>query len=225
MKQIKDTILSLKIILLVIIYLAFSLEPLLAQESRGYVINKTEVDGTNKDLTPEELVIFKEETKKKIDQLQSQFSKIASRTETDAVKKIYQDQTLKLFLNEGKRVTIEVSSVSSNRIREFEIPRYLDRLANLQQYHEVIMKRADACVLSDFYEAGLDANNNKIYKATATIYQEFIGKDAEGNIIYMDQTTKTFEITLSMVPTVLDESGYRWAALLGDIKVAGTIPN
>lgn len=202
------------------------LNTIMAQDERGsYLINKIEVEKAIKDLSEEELKIFKEETRKKIDQLQSQFSKIASRTESNAVKRIYIKQTLKLFLNEGRRVTIEVSSLTTNRIREFEIPRYLDRLSNLQQYQEVIMKRADACILSDFYEAGLDDNNNKIYKATATIYQEFIGKDERGKVIYSDLTTRTFEITLKLVPTVLDDSGYRWIALLGDVKVAGTIPN
>lgn len=219
---------KLKIIIYVLLATVFAL-PLLGSlkaqdEVRGYVLNKVEVKNVGKELTGKELQIFKEETRKKIDQLQGQMSKIASRKESSAVKKIYKNQTLKLFLNNGKRVTIEVSSITTNRIRDYEIPVYLNRLANLAQYHEVIMKRADACILSDYYEAGLDANGNQIYKATATIYQEFIGKDENGKIIYYDKTTKTFEITLMLVPTVLDESGYRWAALLGDIKVAGTHP-
>ncbi len=66
---------------------------------------------------------------------------------------------------------------------------------------------------------GEDEDGNPIYTATATIFQEFVGYNADGVPVYKDTVKKTIEIE---VRRHVDLFGGRWIVLLGDISVAET---
>jgi hypothetical protein len=171
-------------------------------------------------LSKEELELFRERTEVKIDELQDNLSVLGSKDEIDETKILYKELTLKLFMNMGETVTMETSYIKDGeeRRKRIPMPTYLDRLSKLN-YAKVDIRSSKSCYVSNFYKKGDDEKGQPIYTATATIYQEFIGYNAEGKAIYKDTTKKTIEIEVRKSQGVFGE---RWIILLGDVSVAET---
>lgn len=171
-------------------------------------------------LSKEELELFRERTEIKIDEFQDNLSVLGSKDEMEETKTLYKELTLKLFINEGKTVTMEVSYLKDGEEHRRRLPMatYLDRLSKLN-YAKVDIKSSQSCYVSNFYKKGVDDKGFPIYTATATIYQEFAGYNAEGVAVYRDVTRKTIEIELRVTTGVF---GDRWIVLLGDVSVAET---
>ncbi len=166
-------------------------------------------------LSEEDLAAFKERAKVSISHFQDYLTLLGSKKKNAETKAFYKEEALKLFKNNGKDVSMEVSALKEGREsrRRLPITVYLNNLIN-SKYAEIKITFADTWYVSNFHKVG----DNK-YVATATIFQRFEGYGTDGMAKYIDVTKKTIEIT---VEKVVDLYGERWTVLLGDISVAET---
>lgn len=206
----KNQLLNTWPFLLVIILLAASMPASKAQNTQ----NKALV------LTGDQLAQFEKLTLKKVNDFQKYLGKMASKDYTNADKIVFKESALNNFINLGKGVYIEISSMTGGQEKRTRklLPIYLDNLSRLP-WARVELKAAKACYVSNLLQDGTDANGNPIYRGTATYYQEFVGYSREGNAVYRDITQKTIEVELRFT-TDLDRP--RWIVSLGDINVAET---
>ncbi len=180
-------------------------------------------------LSDEQIAHFKEICTRKVQDFEQLVSQIgnknpnASASERAGQKemsKVYQKQVLRLFIDGGKDVSIEVSSIN-NPTNSYPIATYLQRLANLS-YASITMERSEVAYIGNFFPKRYDEDGYPIYTATATVCMKFTGKDHEGNVVYSDVTCKQIEVELRR-RRVWGESEERdWSVLLGDISVTET---
>lgn len=178
-------------------------------------------DWKERNLTPDALNDFQQRTLVKINDLQDYIAQLADRKTDSDVKELLKEMTLKLFVREGAGVTMEVSFSENGNERRLRRPMsvYLGRLATLDQYAKVKITSSQSCYISRFLKKGIDEKGNSIYTATATIFQKFVGFNAEGQPVYEDMTKKTFEIEIKKIEELTDS---RWIILLGDVSVSET---
>lgn len=112
---------------------------------------------------------------------------------------------------------IGVSSVHKNKIVQFSLRDYFERLMALN-YDEVNIEWYDIHYISD-----LELLSDGIYVGVVTIYQKFEGKRGD-KLIYKDTTKK--DITIFVKKKEIVVSGDKidfWDVLLGDIMVSETV--
>ncbi len=123
------------------------------------------------------------------------------------------ERTLELF-SEGSE--IGVSSLSSNKIKNYTIREYLERLMALN-YDKVKIQWFDIQYISD-----LERQPDGKYVGVITIYQKFEGRTEEG-LVYKDVTKKDITVYVERKETQIGGRiiGF-WDVMLGDIRVAET---
>lgn len=164
------------------------------------------------ELSASEIEEFKERAKVKVKHFQDYLSILGSKNKKADVKRHYKEETLKLFVGDGKEVTMEVSIIDRGQEsrKRHPITNYLDNLIKLP-YAKVEITFANTWYISNFYKTAEGR-----YEATATLFQEFRGRTTEGNL-HASKTKKTIQIYIEMVE---DDFGKRWVVRLGDVSVA-----
>lgn len=165
-------------------------------------------------LSEQDVEVFKEQTKQKVDEFQQHIVTIGSKDEPAEKRNLAEKEALKLFF---KGAVMETSSIMSDgTIRKTARPmeKYLARLKSLP-YTMVVIKFYDIAYVREFTK-GPDGK----YYSTATIIQEFTGFSGD-DIIYKDITKKEIEIIIDLIEdTFFNEK--RWKLFLGDIKASET---
>jgi hypothetical protein len=165
-------------------------------------------------LSEQDIQLFKEQTKQKVDEFQQYIVTLGSKDEPAEKRNMAEKEALKLFY---KGAQMEISMMQADgTVQKIDRPmeKYLARLKSLP-FTKVIIKFYDIAYIRDFTK-GPDGK----YYSTATIIQEFTGfKD--DNIVYSDVTKKDIEIIIDLVEDkfFLDK---RWKIFLGDIKATET---
>jgi hypothetical protein len=165
-------------------------------------------------LNQQDIELFKDQTKQKVDEFQQYIVTIGSKDEPMDKRNLAEREALKLFFAGAQ---IEISAIDQNgetvKVGR-PIAKYLARLKSLP-YTKVVIKFYDIAYVSEFTK-GPDGR----YYSVATIIQEFTGFNGD-NIIYTDVTKKEVEIIIDLVedPFFHDKS---WKIFLGDIKAAET---
>lgn len=173
-------------------------------------------------LTSDELKIFKEEVRHRVNRFQMYLTFIGSKKNDVATKQEYVKQTLKLFIGNGEdykdiydniqpAVRMQVSSKKSDKKTWQRTKTYLNRLINLT-YREVEITWADVCRVGEFHKV-----RDGLYVTTVTISQRFVGYRDSGS--YSDTTDKSITVYLEEEVTTV---GGRYRVLFGDIEVLET---
>ncbi len=165
-------------------------------------------------LSEQDIELFKEQTKQKVDEFQQYIITLGSKDEPSEKRNMAEKEALKLFY---KGAQMEISMVQPDEtVVKINRPmeKYLARLKSLP-YTKVVIRFYDIAYIRDFTK-GPDGK----YYSTATIIQEFTGFN-DDNIIYTDVTKKDIEIIIDIVEdTFFMEK--RWKIFLGDIKATET---
>ncbi|HEY5125268.1 MAG TPA: hypothetical protein VIK14_16175 [Ignavibacteria bacterium] len=165
-------------------------------------------------LSEQDIELFKEQTKQKVDEFQQYIVTLGSKSEPNEKRNIAEKEALKLFY---KGALIEISNVQADgSVQKVarSIEKYLARLKSLP-FTKVVIKFYDIAYIRDFTK-GPDGK----YYSTATIIQEFSGFNND-NIIYTDITKKEIEIIIDIVEDKFFKEK-RWKIFLGDIKATET---
>jgi len=165
-------------------------------------------------LSEQDIQVFKEQTKQKVDEFQQYIVTLGSKDEPAEKRNMAEKEALKLFY---KGAQMEISMIMPDgAVQKVNRPmeKYLARLKSLP-FTKVIIKFYDIAYIRDFTK-GPDGK----YYSTATIIQEFTGfKD--DNIVYTDVTKKDIEIIIDLVEDKFFKEK-RWKIFLGDIKASET---
>lgn len=161
---------------------------------------------------------FSERALDKAKELGLYISTIGQKEEEPSKKREAIRLALKLFLNDGEANYMQVSSKNTNSKNSYLVNEYLRRLQRLK-YDRVEIKWFDVHRVTEL-KKGRDGN----YYGTITVYQKFIGYNAEGLVAYEDVTQKNIEVVLKKTTkTVGAESVEVWGVFLGDIEVIETM--
>jgi hypothetical protein len=165
-------------------------------------------------LSQQDIELFKEQTKQKVEEFQQYIVTLGSKDEPVEKRNMAEKEALKLFY---KGALIEISDIQADgSIQKLARPveKYLARLKSLP-FTKVVIKFYDIVYISDFTK-GPDGR----YYSTATIIQEFSGFNKD-NIIYTDVTKKNIEIIVDLIEDKFFMEK-RWKIFLGDIKATET---
>ncbi len=176
------------------------------------------------ELSEKDKVEFKLRVGQMIDRLQENLSLLGSKEYKNNVKKVYEKETLRLFMGEGEAyeesngiihdpVKMQVSSVryGITTIRNIYLKKYLKNLIRIR-YAKVELTQAKTFYVGNIQKVG------DHYEAVATIFQKFCGYN-DGVKKYCDVTTKNIHIYI--IPQE-DEYGQFWLVKFGDIDVKDT---
>ena len=165
-------------------------------------------------LNEADIELFKDETRKKVDEFQEYIIIISNKDESRERRDLAEKEALKLFF-EGAIMEASFMAQDGNiTIKTRPMKEYLYRLKVLP-YTQVIIEFYDIAYVSTF-SIGEDGR----FYATASIFQKFTGFSGD-NIVYADITKKDIEIIVDLV----DDEFYnekRWKLFLGDIKASET---
>jgi hypothetical protein len=165
-------------------------------------------------LSEQDIQVFKEQTKQKVEEFQQYIVTLGSKDEPDEKRNMAEKEALKLFF---KGSQMEISMVlPDGTIQKVNRPmeKYLARLKSLP-FTKVVIKFYDIAYISNFTK-GPDGK----YYSTATIIQEFTGFN-DDKIVYTDVTKKEVEIIIDLVEDKFFNEK-RWKIFLGDIKASET---
>lgn len=165
-------------------------------------------------LSEEDLVVFKEQTRQKVEEFEQHLATIGDKDISMDRRNLAEQEALKLFYR-GSKIEISYRDGDGNITKiNRDINHYLARLKSLP-YTRVIIKFYEIAYISDFTR-GPDGR----YYAVATILQEFSGFTGD-NLTYSDLTKKEIEIIVDLVedPFFQERS---WRIFLGDIKATET---
>jgi hypothetical protein len=195
-------------------FIALSLSIIVSGQTKTAVTSKEAkiVDEIN--LSDQDIEVFKEQTKQKVDEFQQYIVTLGSKSEPAEKRNMAEKEALKLFYKDAQ---MEISNIlDDGTVVKISRPmeKYLTRLKSLP-YTTVIIKFYDIAYIRDFTK-GPDGK----YYSTATIIQEFIGFNKD-NIIYKDVTKKDIEIIIDIVEDKFFNEK-RWKIFLGDIKATET---
>lgn len=194
--------------------IALSISIISASQTKTAVTSKEAkiVDEIN--LSEQDIELFKEQTKQKVDEFQQYIVTLGSKDEAAEKRNMAEREALKLFY---KGAQMEISMLQPDgSVKKINRPmeKYLARLKSLP-YTRVVIKFYDIAYIRDFTK-GPDGK----YYSTATIIQEFTGFN-DDNIIYTDVTKKDIEIIIDIVEDKFFNEK-RWKIFLGDIKASET---
>lgn len=174
------------------------------------------------DLTSEQLEMFKEEVKHRVERFQRYLTFIASKKNDVATKKEYVKQTLKLFIGKGEpykdvndnvipAVRMQLSDTKTKKKYWRKTKDYLNNLINLP-YQKLEITWVDVCRVSEPYKV-----RDGLYVATVAISQRFAGIRDNRVIENIDDKV----ITVYLEENVTSVGGH-YKVLFGDIEVVHT---
>lgn len=165
-------------------------------------------------LSEQDIEVFKEQTKQKVDEFQQYIITLGSKDEPAEKRNMAEKEAIKLFYKGAQmEISILAADGSTHKVMR-SMEKYLARLKSLP-YTKVVIRFYDIAYISEFTK-GPDGK----YYSTATIIQEFSGFN-EDNIVYTDVTKKDIEIIIDLVEDKFFNEK-RWKIFLGDIKASET---
>lgn len=165
-------------------------------------------------LSDQDIEVFKDQTKQKIDEFQQHIVTIGSKDEPTEKRNLAEKEALKLFYKGSQMEISSIQSDGTSKKVNRPMEKYLARLKSLP-YTKVVIKFYDIAYVRDFTK-GPDGK----YYSTATIIQEFTGFSGD-DIVYKDVTKKEVEIIIDLVNDPFFNEK-RWKLFLGDIKASET---
>ena len=165
-------------------------------------------------LSEQDIQLFKEQTKQKIEEFQQYIVTLGSKDEPAEKRNMAEKEAIKLFYK-GSQMEISMA-MPDGSVQKVNRPmeKYLARLKSLP-FTKVIIKFYDIAYISNFTK-GPDGK----YYSTATIIQEFTGFN-DDKLVYTDVTKKEIEIIIDLVEDKFFNEK-RWKIFLGDIKASET---
>jgi hypothetical protein len=165
-------------------------------------------------LSEQDIEVFKDQTKQKVDEFQQYIITLGSKDEPAEKRNMAEKEAIKLFYKGAQmEISILMPDGSTQKLMR-PMEKYLARLKSLP-YTKVMIRFYDIAYIREFTK-GPDGK----YYSTATIIQEFTGFN-EDNIIYTDVTKKDIEIIIDLVEDKFFNEK-RWKIFLGDIKASET---
>ena len=166
-------------------------------------------------MTEQEIQAFSKMTQEKVNALGNSLQTLCDKTQSEDMKETAMMLALDLFVDD--RQTVETSSKSRNAVFSEFIGIYLNRLRVLN-YAQVTVRWYDIQ-----YKSELKRGSDGKYYATMTIFQEFTGFGADGQVFYKDFTQKNIDIIVDMdVVQIGDRTIERPTVKLGNIAVVET---
>jgi len=168
-------------------------------------------------LTKEQIADFKGQAERIIKTLGDYVKIIGDKSQETARRKSSINQAVKLFLSDTN--VVQVSSLTTKKITEYTIGKYLNRLMMLR-YDKVNITWYDM-YMSDEFKLRSDGK----YEAIATVFQKFDGvtNNEFENRRYTDVTQKNIQIIIEKLDVpVGDKVEVKWRIFLGDITVVDT---
>lgn len=173
-------------------------------------------------LTSEELEIFKEEVRHRVNRFQMYLTYIGSKQNDKATKQAYVRQTLKLFIGGGESykdiydnvlpaVRMQLSNTRTAKKYWRKTKDYLNNLINLP-YQKLEITWMDTCRVGEFHKV-----RDGLYETTVTISQHFRGTRDNYTVDNIDD--KNITVYLKEEVTTV---GGRFRVLFGDIEVIQT---
>jgi len=165
-------------------------------------------------LSEQDIQLFKEQTKQKVEEFQQYIVTLGNKDEPAEKRNMAEKEAIKLFYK-GSQMEISMA-MPDGSIQKVNRPmeKYLARLKSLP-FTKVIIKFYDIAYVSNFTK-GPDGK----YYSTATIIQEFTGFN-DDKLVYTDVTKKEIEIIIDLVEDKFFNEK-RWKIFLGDIKASET---
>lgn len=165
-------------------------------------------------LSEQDIGVFKEQTKQKVDEFQQYIITLGSKDQPSEKRDMAEKEAIKLFYKGAQmEISVMMPDGSTQKVNR-PMEKYLARLKSLP-YTRVMIRFYDIAYIREFTK-GPDGK----YYSTATIIQEFTGFN-EDNIIYTDVTKKDIEIIIDLVEDKFFNEK-RWKIFLGDIKASET---
>jgi len=165
-------------------------------------------------LSEQDIQLFKEQTKQKVEEFQQYIVTLGNKDEPAEKRNMAEKEAIKLFYK-GSQMEISMA-MPDGSVQKVNRPmeKYLARLKSLP-FTKVIIKFYDIAYVSNFTK-GPDGK----YYSTATIIQEFTGFN-DDKLVYTDVTKKEIEIIIDLVEDKFFNEK-RWKIFLGDIKASET---
>jgi hypothetical protein len=194
--------------------IALSLSLLVSGQTKTAVTSKEAkiVDEIN--LSEQDIQLFKEQTKQKVDEFTQYITTLGSKDEPAEKRNMAEKEALKLFYKGAQMETSMVQADGTVQKVNRPMEKYLARLKSLP-FTKVVIKFYDIAYIRDFTK-GPDGK----YYSTATIIQEFTGFN-DDKLVYTDVTKKDIEIIIDLVEDKFFNEK-RWKIFLGDIKATET---
>jgi hypothetical protein len=165
-------------------------------------------------LSEQDIQVFKEQTKQKVEEFQQYIVTLGSKDEPAEKRNMAEKEAIKLFYKGSQmEISLVMPDGSTQKVNR-PMEKYLARLKSLP-YTKVVIKFYDIAYISNFTK-GPDGK----YYSTATIIQEFTGFN-DDKIVYTDVTKKEVEIIIDLVEDKFFNEK-RWKIFLGDIKASET---
>ena len=165
-------------------------------------------------LSVQDIQLFKEQTKQKIEEFQQYIVTLGSKDEPAEKRNMAEKEAIKLFYK-GSQMEISMVQADGTTLKvNRPMEKYLARLKSLP-YTKVVIKFYDIAYISNFTK-GPDGK----YYSTATIIQEFTGFN-DDKLVYTDVTKKEVEIIIDLIEDKFFNEK-RWKIFLGDIKASET---
>ncbi len=200
-------------ILVISVFVILNFSSVYAQ-TKTAVTSKQAKLGSEINLSDQDIEVFKEQTKQKVDEFQQHIVTIGSKDEPAEKRNLAEKEALKLFYKGAQMEISLLNSDGTTRKVGRPMEKYLARLKSLP-YTQVVIKFYDIAYVREFTK-GPDGK----YYSTATIIQEFTGFSGD-DIVYKDITKKEIEIIIDLIEdTFFNEK--RWKLFLGDIKASET---
>lgn len=165
-------------------------------------------------LSDDDIDLFKEQTKQKVEEFQQHIITIGSKDQPAEKRNMAEKEALKLFFKGAEMQTSKINADGTVRIQARPIEKYLARLKSLP-YTAVVIKFYDLVYISSFTK-GPDGR----YYSSATVIQEFTGFNGD-NLAYKDVTKKEIEIVIDLVEDKFFNEK-KWKVFLGNIKATET---
>ncbi len=167
------------------------------------------------DLSPEQLEAFKIAAQRKTVALNNYIKVISNKSEKEAIRSKSIALALRLFVDDKQPV--QVSSALNESVKNITIRQYLNNLKVLP-YRRVDIRWFDIAYVREF-KKGRDGK----YYAVITIFQEYKGFSAEGQLLYTDITQKEIEVVLDRLTRRIGDTEVKeWDVLLRGIRVVET---
>jgi hypothetical protein len=165
-------------------------------------------------LSEQDIQVFKEQTKQKVEEFQQYIVTLGSKDEPAEKRNMAEKEAIKLFYKGSQmEISLVMPDGTTQKVNR-PMEKYLARLKSLP-YTKVVIKFYDIAYISNFTK-GPDGK----YYSTATIIQEFTGFN-DDKIVYTDVTKKEVEIIIDLVEDKFFNEK-RWKIFLGDIKASET---
>jgi hypothetical protein len=165
-------------------------------------------------LSEQDIEVFKEQTKQKVEEFQQHIITIGSKDEAPEKRNLAEHEALKLFIKDSEMQISMIAPDGTVTINSRPIEKYLARLKSLP-YTKVVIKFYDIVYLTSFTK-GPDGR----YYSSATIIQEFTGFTGD-QLAYKDVTKKEIEIIVDLVEDKFFNEK-KWKVFLGNIKATET---